>query len=73
MSLIEVQARYGTGALVRLLAALAGFLLLRTLRAPLVLAARLLEVAASRMDALATGHTGPGVDSRTDATAAPAA
>lgn len=70
MSLVEVETRYGTAALVRLLAALSGFLLLRTLRAPLVLAARLLEAAAFRMDALATGQTGPCVDSRTGETAA---
>lgn len=59
MSLLEVQAHYGSAALVRLLGALFGFLLLRALRAPLLLVIRLLDAGTARMDALATGQSGP--------------
>ena len=53
MSLVEVQTTYGTPALVRLLLGVAGFLLVLLLRLPLVLATRVLDSAARRMDALA--------------------
>ncbi|GAA1208867.1 hypothetical protein [Prauserella alba] len=53
MSLFEVQATYGTPALLRLLAGLAGFLLLHLIRLPLVLATRVLDAATRRMDAIA--------------------
>jgi len=59
MSLVEVHTRYGTWPLLRLVGALVGFLLLRALRAPLVLLTRLLDAGAVRMDCWATGQAGP--------------
>lgn len=64
MSASDVVAKYGTTALVRLLLAVALYLLLRALRWPVLLAVRLLDVALRRVDLyLAAGpalaDTGP--------------
>lgn len=53
MSTFDVLARYGTAALLRFVAAVLVFLLLHLARIPLVLAARVLEVAMRRLDTYA--------------------
>lgn len=52
----EVLARYGTTALLRLLGALALFLTLHLLRAPLLVVVRVLAAAMARVDAYAAGQ-----------------
>ncbi|PXY17886.1 hypothetical protein BAY59_35455 [Prauserella coralliicola] len=54
MSTFDVLRRYGTGALLRFAGAVVLFLLLHLVRIPLVLAARVLEVAMRRLDGFAT-------------------
>ncbi|PRX43841.1 hypothetical protein B0I33_1094 [Prauserella shujinwangii] len=54
MSTFDVLARYGTAALLRFAGAVVLFLLLHLARIPLVLAARVLEVAMRRLDGYAT-------------------
>lgn len=55
MSAFDVLDRYGTGALVRFLGAVALFVALHLLRLPFVLLARLLEVGMGRVDGYLTG------------------
>lgn len=73
MSLVQVQECYGTAALLRLLGALFGFLVLRALRAPLVLVIRALDAGTARMDALATGQSSGPDSSQSPPTSAQAA
>lgn len=54
MSTFDVLSRYGTAALLRFAGAVALFLALHLTRIPLVLAARVLEVAMRRLDGYAT-------------------
>ncbi|WP_216210585.1 hypothetical protein [Amycolatopsis aidingensis] len=53
MSTFDVLRRYGTAALLRFAGAVLLFLLLHLVRIPLVLAARVLEVAMRRVDGYA--------------------
>ncbi|PXY31105.1 hypothetical protein [Prauserella muralis] len=53
MSTFDVLARYGTAALLRFVGAVVLFLLLHLARIPLVLLARVLEIAMRRIDAYA--------------------
>ncbi|HJQ45598.1 MAG TPA: hypothetical protein VJ870_04625 [Amycolatopsis sp.] len=53
MSLFEVLSRFGTAALLRFVSAVVLFLLLHLLRIPLVLIARVLEIAMCRANAYA--------------------
>ncbi|PXY35182.1 hypothetical protein BAY59_01245 [Prauserella coralliicola] len=53
MSTFEVLRQYGTGALLRFAGAVALFLVLHLVRIPLVLLARVLEVAMRRVDGFA--------------------
>ena len=54
MSMFDVLQQHGTAALVRHLGAVAVFLLLHLIRIPLVVVARVLEIAMRRLDAFAT-------------------
>ncbi|RBM12126.1 hypothetical protein DI005_33240 [Prauserella sp. PE36] len=54
MSTFDVLRQYGTAALLRFAGAVVLFLVLHLVRIPLVLAARVLEVAMRRLDGFAT-------------------
>lgn len=55
MSAFDVLDRFGTGALLRFLLAVAVFVTLHLLRLPMLLLARLLEVGMRRIDTYLTG------------------
>lgn len=59
MSLSQVHATHGTTALLKLLGAIVGFLLLQLVRLPLVLLVRVLDAAVRRMDTIAQPSTPP--------------